>query len=222
MKPLLGAVTALLLLPGAIWGGCASTKIAAREALGWPKREQLVNRVSDARDEQEKARDQFNSALAEFIAVTGASVGELEARYERLRKEHERSESRAEAVRSRIRDVERVGESLFKEWREELKEYSSDELRRASERQLDDTRAQYDRLVSAMKAAESKMGPVLEAFKDRVLFLKHNLNARAVASLQGGVAQVESDVGTLIRDMEAAIAEANAFIEQMRADAPPA
>jgi hypothetical protein len=66
-----------------------------------------------------------------------------------------------------------------------------------------------------MKAAEATMTPVLAAFKDQVLFLKHNLNARAVASLSETVRGIEGDVAKLIADMNASIAEANAFIEQL-------
>lgn len=215
-----GVVAALL--AGAVCGpGCSSTTIALKESLGIPKREQLVARVKDARDGQEAAKEQFASALDEFLAVTGAgadaSVAELEKRYDRLRKAYERSESRAGAVRSRIQSVRNVAEALFREWKQELSQYSSDQLRRSSEQQLEQTREQYDRLIGAMEAAAAKMDPVLVAFKDQVLFLKHNLNARAIASLQGNVAQVQTEVGDLIREMEASIAEANAFIAQMQA-----
>jgi len=119
-------------------------------------------------------------------------------------------------VHGRIRDVERVADALFKEWKAELAQYSNENLRQASQKELDATRTKYDALLGAMKSAESKMQPVLNAFKDQVLFLKHNLNARAIASLQGNVAQIQSDVGTLIKEMEASIAEANAFIDQMQ------
>jgi hypothetical protein len=50
-----------------------------------------------------------------------------------------------------------------------------------------------------------------------VLFLKHNLNARAISSLQQNAGQIQGNVRTLVREMEASIAEANAFIEQMQA-----
>ena len=63
------------------------------------------------------------------------------------------------------------------------------------------------------------MGPVLDSFRDHVLFLKHNLNAQAVASLQGELGGIESDVGRLIREMEASIAEAQSFIQQMDGEA---
>lgn len=195
--------------------GCASTRIELAEKFGYAKREQLADKVKSARDGQQEAKQQFESALAEFIAVTGVDVKDLEARYEKLTREYERSKTRAEAVTDRIKSVERVGEALFREWNEELKQYSSDTMRAASQRQLDQTRSQYDRLVGAMKGAESKMAPVLAAFSDQVLFLKHNLNARAVAALQGTVTQVQDDVAALVREMEAAISEANTFIDQL-------
>jgi hypothetical protein len=59
------------------------------------------------------------------------------------------------------------------------------------------------------------MNPVLGAFKDQVLFLKHNLNARAVASLSETVRGIEGDVAKLIAEMNTSIAEANQFIERM-------
>lgn len=196
-------------------GGCASTSIALKEQFGYAKREQLVDGVQEARDSQEQAKEQFASALEEFIAVTRVDAGELEPTYARLKMEFETSESRAERVRDRIKSVERVADALFSEWEDELAEYSSESLRESSRRQLEDTRGQYATLLSAMKKAESKMDPVLSAFSDQVLFLKHNLNARAIASLEGTVGELEAEIGALIRDMEASIAEANAFIDSM-------
>ena len=70
--------------------GCSSTRIALAEQFGYAKREQLVSRVEEARDGQEAAKEQFESALAEFIAVTGATDAELEGKYNRLKKELER------------------------------------------------------------------------------------------------------------------------------------
>ena len=66
-----------------------------------------------------------------------------------------------------------------------------------------------------MKRAESKIDPVLLAFRDQVLFLKHNLNAQAIASLHDELASVEADIALLIKEMEASITEADAFIKAM-------
>ena len=66
-----------------------------------------------------------------------------------------------------------------------------------------------------MKRAESKMPPVLAKFKDQVLFLKHNLNAQAIASLKSELGTVESNINLLIKEMEASIKQADAFISSM-------
>jgi len=197
--------------------GCTSTGIALRESFGIAKREQLVDRVRDARDAQDAARVQFKDALEEFLAVTNQSgkPGELESRYRALQKEYERSESRAKTVSTRIETVEVVASKLFAEWNAELSQYTDARLRAQSERQLGDSKARYDQLIGMMKSAEGKMKPVLDSLRNQVLFLKHNLNAQAIAGLQGTAVEVQNDVGALIRDMEAAIAEADRFIDQM-------
>lgn len=200
--------------------GCASHRIEIAEKFGYAKREQLVDRVQDARDGQVTAKDQFQSALKQFLAVTNVSSAELrdlEAQYDKLKREYERSENRAQEVHDRIVKVQQVADALFNEWREELKQYTNENLRRSSKEQLEDTRGKYERLIDVMKVAESRMTPVLSAFKDQVLFLKHNLNARAISSLQQNADQIQSDVTRLVREMESSIKEANTFIEQMQA-----
>lgn len=205
---------------------CSTATIAAKEAFGYAKREQLVDRVADARDAQGQAKQQFASALEEFLSVTGvggpggsASTKELEGRYAKLKDALAASEKRAGAVRSRIGETKTVADALFKEWSKELSQYSNPQMKQASERQLADTKTQYARLVGAMDDAAAKMDPVLSAFRDQVLFLKHNLNARAIASLQATSDQLGADVAALIKEMEASIAEADAFIAGMGAGA---
>ena len=66
----------------------------------------------------------------------------------------------------------------------------------------------YKRLIKAMKRAEKKIQPVLVAFRDQVLYLKHNLNAQAISSLKNELVSIEDNVAGLVREMEASIREA--------------
>jgi hypothetical protein len=210
-------VSLLLSLAAAvsILASCSSATIALKEKFGYAKREQLVDKVEATRDSQEAAKKQFESALAEFIAVTGVEAGELEARYKKLNTAYDRAETRAQAVRDRITETDRVASALFKEWKSELDQYSDPNLKRTSQQQLTDTQSRYSELIGAMKAAANRMDPVLARFNDQVLFLKHNLNARAIAGLRQNVSGMQSDVENLIREMEESIAEANKFIKEM-------
>lgn len=212
-RPMLCLLLAALLFPAV---GCASTTIAVKEKLGYAKREQLVDEVKDARNAQQQAKEQFATTLDEFKAVTGFDGGDLERQYNKLKTQADRSRDRASTVRGRIDSVERIANAMFREWDQELNEYSSETLRAASQEQLDLTRQRYHQLLDAMKTAESRMTPVLTAFDDQVLFLKHNLNARAIASLQTTVNELETEIAALIEEMNRSIDEANAFIEGMQ------
>ena len=118
-------------------------------------------------------------------------------------------------MKKRVQDIEDVGGALFVEWEKELKQYSSESLRQKSQTQMRETRVKYDEMLAAMKRAAESMDPVLAAFKDQVLFLKHNLNAQAIASLKGEVTRLEGEISTLLAQMEASIAEADRFIQRM-------
>jgi chromosome segregation ATPase len=204
------ALTLLVLVPA-----CSSAYYGAMETFGVHKRDILVDRVEEARDGQEQAKEQFASALEHFTAVVGLEGGDLQEQYGKLKAELERSEERAGDVTDRIDSVESVADALFDEWEAELDQYSDPKLRRSSEEQLKDTRRNYKKMLAAMRRAESKMEPVLTVFRDQVLFMKHNLNARALASLEGVAAELDTDVAALIRDMQTSIDEANAFISRM-------
>lgn len=207
---------ALLALAAAAPAGCTSTGIAIREGVfGQAKREQLVDRVEDVRDEQAEAKEQFATTLEEFQALTSFDGGNLESLYKKLDGELKRAKAEADDVRNKIESVESVAGKLFDEWERELDQYTDASLRSASADQLRQTQTRYGELVGAMRRAEATMDPVLAAFNNQVLFLKHNLNAQAIASLGNTVGELESQIARLIADMNASIAEADAFIAEM-------
>lgn len=202
----------VLLLPG-----CQKAYFGTMEKLGFQKREILSSRVEKARDAQKEAGEEFRSALDRFRAVVNVQGGELERKYETLNASFEKSEARAKEVRERIDAVEDVAGALFDEWEDELGQYSDARLRSESRRKLADTRRLYKELIRTMRRTEKRMDPVLGAFRDQVLFLKHNLNAKAVASLRPELGRIEADVERLVREMEGSIREADAFIKRLEA-----
>jgi hypothetical protein len=103
--------------------GCSSAYYATMEKFGVHKRDLLVKRVTQARESQVEAKEQFASALEQFRSVVAVDGGNLEAKY--------------------------------------------------------------------------------------------NLNAQAIAGLQGELNTVQTDVDALVRELNAAIAEADAFIREM-------
>lgn len=204
------ALAGLLLLPI----GCQKTYYSMLEQVGVEKRELLTRRVSNAKESQEEAQEEFRDALEKFQAVTGYHGGELEERYDDLRDAYERSEERARDVSERIDAVESVADALLDEWKDELDKYQDRSLRRRSEMRLHSTEREVDRLLRAMHAAEKSLSPVLQKLEDRVLYIKHNLNAAALAGLDEEVPELRRDVDRLVQEMQQSIAEADRFIQQ--------
>ena len=195
---------------------CQRAYFSALEKVGYHKRDILVKRVDKARDAQGEAKEQFSSALEEFTTVLNIKTGELGQAYEKLQASFDESEERAKDVSSRINQVEDVAEALFDEWEDELSSYSNPKLRNSSKKKLSATEGEYKNLIAAMKRAESKMDPVLDSFRDQVLYLKHNLNAQAISSLQSELGSIEANVSSLIKEMEKSMAEADSFIANIK------
>jgi PAS domain-containing protein len=209
-----GIMGALALTPVFV-SGCTTAAYNIQERFGIEKRDILVDRVQGVAKSQTEAKEEFEDALEAFRAVVDVNAGELESVYDDLNQAYDRAEGQADDVRSRVASVKRVARDLFKEWEGELNSYSDAGLRRASERQLRETERRYEALTDKMDAATASMNPVLSVFNDRVLYLKHNLNARAIAALNTETADLEDDVARLIADMEQSISAADAFIKEM-------
>lgn len=195
--------------------GCDTAYMAAMEQMGYAKRDILSDRVKSARDAQEDAKKEIQSTLEQFGKVVAYEGGDLEATYKKLSGELETSEDSAKAVRKRIADVESVADALFSEWERELGQYSSADLRRKSQAKLTQTKSRYKEMLGAMKRAEQRIEPVLKPLRDQVLYLKHNLNARALSAIKGELVKVDAQVDQLVKDMNRSIAEADKFILSM-------
>ena len=198
--------------------GCQSAYYSAMEKAGIHKRDILVDRVEDARDSQQHAKEQFKDALERYRSGAEVKGGDLQKRYDAPNSEYEASVVSARNVRSRIEAVEDVADALFKEWEGELKQYSNASLKSASAKELSRTRAEYRTLIQRMKAAEQRIEPVLSVLRDQVLFLKHNLNARAISALHGEYRSLQGNVDQLLADMQRAIDEADTFIRRLQTE----
>lgn len=198
------------------FSGCSKTYYSAMEKVGIHKRDIMVDRVEDARDSQADAQEQFKSALEQFDSVVKLKETDLKKAYDKLNGEYEDCEKAAETVSNRIEKVESVAEDLFDEWEQELTEYQNKDLRRSSQEQLKTTQKRYKKMLASMHQAEASMTPVLKIFKDNVLFLKHNLNAQAIGSLQSEFSNLKGGIDVLIQKMNAAIKSSNTFIADLK------
>jgi len=211
LRVLVGSILLLFLLCG-----CKGVYYSTWEKFGVYKRDLLKKKVEAARDDQKAAGEQFKDALTRLKEMYGFQGGDLEKTYNSLNNDYEKCVDRANTVHKRIKEMESVAEDLFAEWDKEIKEISSETLREDSRSKLRETRRRYEDLHSTLKRAEKSMDPVLTRFHDQVLYLKHNLNAAAIASLKGETTDIQSEIAKLLEEMNRAIAQADSFISTLK------
>ncbi|WP_040551368.1 DUF2959 domain-containing protein [Rheinheimera nanhaiensis] len=195
---------------------CQSAYYSAMEKVGVHKRDILVDRVEEAQQSQQEAQQQFKSALEQFSSLINFDGGDLQRIYEATDSEYQACSKAAEDVSARINSIENVAEALFDEWQDELEQYSNAKLKQDSARKLANTRKQYASLLKTMRRAEQSMQPVLASLKDNSLYLKHNLNAKAIGALQGEFGSIQRDINRLIKEMNQAIAQSEQFVATLK------
>ena len=209
MKNLILFISIILL------SSCSSAYYNALEKFGYEKRDILKSRVIAAKEEQLEAKEQFQSSLEKLNSLINFKGGSLEDKYLETKADYEDSEAKANDVSKKIDSIESVAQDLFEEWEDEIQQYSNARLKSNSQQKLRQTKTRYNPLINSMRKAESKMEPVLSALKDQMLYLKHNLNAQAVSSIKNEFGLIKADINSLIREMNASIAEADKFVSSL-------
>ncbi len=211
---------ALLCLLCVLLSSCSLIYYGAMEHLGRQKRDILIQRLRAVKKDQKATQEQLKTTLQAFQEVTGFKGGDLEKVYNRLNKSLERSSDRAKALKHRVDSVDDVAKRMFSEWQGEISNMHNPSLRRQSENLLSAARRQHAEYMAQMRRTERNIQPVLRAFNDQVLFLKHNLDARAISSLQKTSTQIDSQAAALIQDIQNSSNQADAYIKTLSKAGP--
>jgi hypothetical protein len=203
----------LVLLPAA----CKSTYYKAMQTLGREKRDILVQRIKDAKKDQDQTKQQLQTTMESFQALTGFQGGSLEKSYKRLNSDYESANSQAGKLHDKIQSIDQVSNDLFKEWQGEIAAMDNAKLKTQDNLMLRNAKTRQATYMRAMRRTEDQIAPVLKAFQDQVLFLKHNLNSRAIGSLKGTSATLQGNVADLIQSIDASSQEADKLISSLAA-----
>jgi hypothetical protein len=197
--------------------GCKSTYYKAMQTLGKEKRDILVARIKDAKKDQDQTKQKLQTTMESFQALTGFKGGSLEKSYNRLNSDYDSASSQAGKLHDKIQSIDQVSNYLFKEWQGEINAMDNAKLKSQDTVMLRNAKGRQATYMRAMRRTEDQITPVLKAFHDQVLFLKHNLNARAIGSLKNTSAGLQSDVADLVQSIDASSREADKLISSLAA-----
>lgn len=211
------AVSLSLIVFALLLSGCHSTYYKAMRTLGREKRDILVQRIKDAKKDQDQTKQKLQTTMESFQALTGFKGGSLEKSYKRLNSDYESAASQADKLHDKIQSIDQVSNDLFKEWQGEINAMDNGKLKSQDSVMLRNAKTRQSTYMRAMHRTEDQIAPVLKAFHDQVLFLKHNLNARAIGSLKNTSAGLQSDVAGLVQSIDASSQEADKLISSLAA-----
>lgn len=222
---MLARTTALALL--ALLSAACATGGASIRVLGGsdaPHRE-LVEHVHAAGAEACAAHADFRAAFELYQRLTAPQAVELEALSEQFEAALEECHDHAEELAERLEGARREHEALLEGWNAELARFSGETLRGKSEAMLQDTEARSQHVLAALERAQGSLQPVLLKLQDYALFFHHNLNARAIATLQdtykGFDAEFRVLEGEFLRAEREVAGFLAAFVEPEPAAGPP-
>lgn len=188
-------------------------KYSAYESVGMEKRDLFKREISNVKEDQEDTGEAFKDALTRLKEIYHVDGGDLEKQYTKLKNSLDDAKEESTELKERIRKVDEVANDLFVEWSDEIKEIKTSDLRSKSSKKLSETKKKYKELERQLQRSEKKIEPVLSKLSDQVIYLKHNLNAKAIGGLKEEQADIQADIKSLIEEVNESTRQADAFIE---------
>ena len=148
----------------------------------------LVSWVERVYVESEMARQEVQLTLSRLQALAnGKYEGRPAEAYQAFKSAATRARTQAEKLESTVRPMKRTAAPVFEQWTTDLGDFHSPSMRRRSTDRLDAARLRYDAIVRAVGPAQSGFERFNEGMQDHELFLGHDLNGTALASVQADV-----------------------------------
>lgn len=184
--------------------------------------EDLVERVRGAESETTEAREDFATAFRLYQRLTAPQAVELDDLSDEFADSIGACEERGGDLAERSESIRAAAETLFEGWNAELARFSSDMLRKKSEAMLLDTQARAQRVQDALERVRTRSEPVQRKLADYALFFHHNLNARAIATLQDTYKDFDAEFKALMAELDQAQGEIAAFLANFEEPVPAA
>lgn len=197
---------------------CTKLYYSTWEAFGKQKRDLLRDQVEGLAKDQQAVNDEFKDALSKLRSLYGSPHTELAAAYDQLEGDFDDAKAKSDALSHRIDKVESIAQDLFAEWDGEIGKLKTPKYKEDSRQKLKLTRQRFAKLQTSMHKAKKDLAPVLGSLEEQVLYLKHNLNAQALGSIQGEVRAIEGDYKSLTSSMQKAISESQSFLKSLNGE----
>ncbi len=195
---------------------CSTIYYNTWEFFGQEKRDILESKMENVESSQESAGEQLQDSLEIIREKFNFKEGELEETYDDLSDDYDNFEKRSRDLDQRISSAQEVADDLFDEWKEEAYALDNRTYRKNSLSKRSKTMKSFNRALVSTKKVQKKMDTILKQYKDHVIYLKHNLNAKIIGNLEVEMKSIVRDVQSLIKEIEASKSKTSEFISTLK------
>jgi len=213
-------VGALLLVASLLTPSCASSGNSLVLSGGGNPEEDLVDAVSVARTEIQESKEDYAQALNLFQRLTMPQAVELAELADDFEDAREACDDRAADLTRRIEKVRKESDELFSGWNAQLQQFTGDSMRKKSEAMMMDLQTRTQRVIEALASLQERMMPVQKKLQDYALFFDHNLNPRAIATLQDTYKEFDQEFAALQSELSHAERDVSEFLGSFQRPEP--
>lgn len=176
--------------------------------------DELLTRIERVQAETAVAKEAAHTALTELCTLVSPNFkGDAATAFAKFLTAAEASEEQGETLRDATEPMQDAAAEVFQRWTKDMESFGNSRMRQRSQTRLDETRTRFQSIVGASQAAQIALDAFHDDMRDHALFLRHDLNSTAVASLRGDVRELNDQVKGLDTRFDATTAAARAYVE---------
>ncbi len=212
MKRQFRSVLLAIVWPCAGLSGCGVLSSETKSSLG--EVDQLLARVESVQVESTVSRERSHAALEILQTLVQPEFdGDAAKTFEGFRSAIEVSEQQAQRLGESVTPMKEAAEDVFRRWTHDLEGIGNTRLRAQSHVRLEETRARYEAVLSAVTTAQVTFDAFNADLRDHALFLGHDFNGAAVSAVRSEVSALAEREKDLDQRLDACDAAARRYVE---------
>ena len=175
----------------------------------------LVNCIERVHVDAELAKQATDLAMSGLQTMTSADFhGDAVLAHAELVRAIESAEKQAKDLRFSVECMKRAADPVFSRWSRDIQAMQSPEIKQRSQSRFDETKTRYDAIVAAVDPTIAGYDAFNRTIKDHALFLGHDFNPGAVATITGEVQKLSGSSRELTAGFDRCLQAARAYVDQ--------
>jgi hypothetical protein len=196
----------------------ATTVGVAAQDEGVKQIQELIKTAKAEVQSIDTAKLQLQKTMDAYNAVMAPEVKDRRDAYKQLQKEMANTDKRRADVSTRSTKMNAEADKLFKSWEESTARIQSPDLRKRSEDRLKKTQDRFAELRQTGQNASSQYESFMKTMQDQVVYLGHDLNPGAVASLKPDADKLNTRAQDLYAVIDKITTAANTNISKLNSE----